>query len=184
MEQGSRWANIWHTRWTGGGTPTTVQRQAMIDAIAATYRTDQAGANTRYLYYMTNGASLTQIRSTPLDGVTASLVAPYNVTGVQTTDPLPAGAAFVITLRTALRGRSRRGRLYFPSPSEDSNDSTGRPNATPFTASAIAQVEATRIALIAITWELVVASYLLVSAQVVTTVTADRVWDSQRRRNF
>lgn len=181
LSNGAHWANIIHTRWTGGGVPTTAQRQAMVDTVASAWRTDLGGANTRILYRMKTTTSLTQIRSTPLDGVTATLVSPYNNAGVEATDALPPGTAFVLTLRTALRGRSYRGRVYLGGFCENIHDPGGICNAGS-AAIFIAQMEAVRVALIAITWELVVASYKHSTAQVVTTVTGDTLWDSQRRR--
>lgn len=45
--------------------------------------------------------------------------------GTGTGDPLPLNLAFVVTLRTALRGRSYRGRLYFTGYNEASMDAAG-----------------------------------------------------------
>lgn len=47
------------------------------------------------------------------------------VAGTGTGDPLPRGAAIAVTLRTALSGRSFRGRTYLPGWDEAQNDTSG-----------------------------------------------------------
>lgn len=47
-------------------------------------------------------------------------------------DPLPTQTRGIITLRTNLAGPRNRGRVYVPFPSEDANDSDGRPDTTYF----------------------------------------------------
>lgn len=192
MENGQPWAMVIHTRYTGAGTPTVANRQAMVNALEAIWATDLSGAGSALKNLLTNGWILNQIRSTPLDGATASIVSPYNLAGLNATDPLPGGACTVVTLRTTLRGRRNRGRLYFGGFGEDSNTAAGIPAANAV-GNPVNQVEATRVALLALapTWELVVASYgvytvppaVAAYATTVSSVSGVTQWDSQRRRN-
>jgi hypothetical protein len=67
--------------------------------------------------FMPASASVITVRLTPLDGVSAGVDfatgSPAKWSGTATGDIIPQGAA-VLTLRTALGGRSFRGRLYLP----------------------------------------------------------------------
>jgi hypothetical protein len=194
LENGTHWANVVHTRLVAGGPATVAQRQAMLTVLQHLFDLDQAGAGSRYFGSISNGTSLTFIRSTPLDGVTASIVSAVNANGVNTNDPLPGGAALCITFRTALRGRRNRGRFYIAGLTVAFNTTGGQPNSS-FVSTAVNQMEATRVALLALvpSWELVVASYGGPSgtppvswtpyATSVSSVSADSLWDSQRRRN-
>ena len=47
--------------------------------------------------------------------------------GTLSGDPLPPQTAGLISLRTHLAGKSRRGRQYTPFPTEDASDPEGRP---------------------------------------------------------
>lgn len=85
---------------------------------------------------LSNGASVQEVRVTPLDGSTATTI--LAVTGAKWTggtagDYTPA-AAVLISLRTPFRGRSYRGRLFLPYLTETyqsngSLDATARSNA-------------------------------------------------------
>ena len=129
-----------------------------------------------------SGATVTSLNVTPLDGSSASFILATTGakwTGSNVGDFSPA-TANIVSLRTALRGRSHRGRVYLPFCTEGqiSNGSlvAGVPanvqtgwNSFQTTLSAGATI-------------LVVASYLHATAQAVTSLLAETVLATQRRR--
>jgi hypothetical protein len=60
-----------------------------------------------------NDASITQFEVTPLDGSTASSVAVSGIPGTGAGEALPSLSS-VLSLHTAVRGRSFRGRIFLP----------------------------------------------------------------------
>lgn len=140
--------------------------------------------------------------STAIDRVTVRNIAVANqpefsatvtgAAGAGTTDILPRQVALVVTLRTALAGRSFRGRVYVPGFHELANDSTGR-------ATTAARTFAEGL-ILNIRQQLSVRGLLMgvVSTRangaprptnIITDVTTggvvvrDGTWDNQRRRN-
>lgn len=111
--------------------------------------------------------------------------APLTPASTGTADPLPGEVSLVTSIKTALRGRSFRGRWYWPSFVESTNDSTGRPTSalatsctTFFTSfdSGINSVAG---------WDgLGVISRSLLTITEATSFATNQAWDSQRRRGF
>lgn len=114
------------------------------------------------------------------------------VAGSASGDPLPLASSVVVTLRTALAGRSYRGRVYLPGATEANNTSTG-------TISTAAQLAAddfiTRLDAVTLQGtECVLAIRSAIADKeardpaIVTPVTShtvrDAVWDVQRRRGY
>jgi len=62
---------------------------------------------------------------TPLDGTSATHVEPATVTGAFSGTLVPDQVAMVVTFRTALAGRSHRGRAYIPGLPTAALDSSG-----------------------------------------------------------
>lgn len=120
-----------------------------------------------------------------------------SVPGTGTGDPMPRAAAVVATLRTALAGRSYRGRVFFTGLNEGQNDSVSTISAAAQTA-VVAFVNAIGTALTAQGLSLAVLSPALPErpnsaggllpakaafATPVTSVTSrSAAWGSQRRR--
>ena len=99
-------------------------------------------------------------------------------------DLLVRAASIVVTMRTALAGRSFRGRSYVPGFNEAQNgaDGTIAPAAS---AAATAWITAIRTAATARGHTLAVASVKLGTSQPVTAqLVRDNVWDVQRRRGY
>lgn len=73
------------------------------------------------------GVTLVRVESRHMDSNSDPwfLGAGAAVAGVGAGNPLPAATAFVITLRTGLRGRSYNGRVYTWGWTEDANDAAG-----------------------------------------------------------
>lgn len=67
---------------------------------------------------LSNQLGISGVQATSLESATApSIFVPYagaHPVGTVTGDPVPTGSAMVVTKRTDLRGRSYRGRNYFP----------------------------------------------------------------------
>lgn len=128
-------------------------------------------------------AKVGEVRVTKLDGGSATYVA--TPTGAKWAGPGGTGGdtvpqvAAVISLRTALRGRSHRGRIFMPFPVE-SAIANGR-----ITASITTNVTAWNTFIVAMNTAavpLVVASYKLGSKELVTSVLLETVLGTQRRR--
>ena len=130
--------------------------------------------------FMPNTSKLDSVDITPLDGVTPT----YTLTGINqlgNTDgqPVPAVCA-VLSLRTAVRGRSSRGRLYLPWVSENVMNA--------------GVLDGTVQGVYAAAWDtffesmitsgsqIVVASYKLASAEDVINIIANPTVATQRRR--
>lgn len=189
---GTTWANVLHFRKVSGAIDEAA-RVALRDALVTLYGVGYGVGARGLLNWAPSGTRLTLVVMTLLDGQAASVQYTVNVGGQGTTDPLPAEVAFVLSLRTALRGRRNRGRLYVPQQAEETNDSAGRPNAT-ITAEYPSAANAFRSSLTPLNWEWVVASYGKYDGPVekrwnayatpITNISADGYWDTQRRRGL
>lgn len=123
---------------------------------------------------------LDEIRYTILDGTSATTVVTHIVPATGTGTRLPDEVAFVLTLRTATRGRRFRGRQYLP-PKETSMLTAGlvsSSTAAPY----VAQAAGFLSDLGSISWVWGVASYLTSVITPITQVTMDPYPDVQRRR--
>lgn len=179
LPNGHRWANVLHFRKTGILTFTGAI--AILDPILiAKYQTD-SGGNSALITQLHPSAGIDDIRYTPLDGASATTVNTHALNGTNATDALGAALAVVITLRTALRGRAHRGRVYWPAGNEAGEDANGLPT---WTGRAAGQWNDLITALAGSGVSLVVASYLHSTAQDVVNCTSRAVWGSQRRRNI
>lgn len=104
-------------------------------------------------------------------------------TGAATGSGIPSANAVVVTLRTALAGRSFRGRVYVPGWGSNAVSSTGNISTT---AQDIAEEFVTEInnGANALSMDLAVASRTLLESNEVTSIDCrDNQWDTQRRRN-
>lgn len=107
------------------------------------------------------------------------------VDGASVVPPLPPQNAIVVTLRTALAGRSYRGRVYLPGASELASSATGSiesaamTNANDFIDNIITETVSGQ------TWNLGVASPTLgLTTAVTNALVRDNVFDTQRRRSY
>lgn len=109
--------------------------------------------------------------------------------GVNASDPLPPQTAGRIKLRSALAGRSFRGRMYIPFPSEGQNAATGRPSTQYVTDlnTLIASVVATRTVGTApnqTTVRPAIYSRKLGTKATLILAVASIFWGTMRRRSF
>jgi hypothetical protein len=103
------------------------------------------------------------------------------VAGLDAATAMPASVSLVVTLRTATRGRSFRGRVYTGPYCQDANVG-GVPTAATVTGIFTQWNRFATITLPGSGVSLVVASYHLATATDCTACTADSRWDTQRRR--
>ena len=121
---GGTWANVWHARnisladWT----------QAGIEAFHAIFRqfyeSPGLSGGVPVSSFLPTGTTVTKASYTPLDGSSGAYEFPIVVAGSGAT-PMPAEVAEVLTIRTALRGRQNRGRIYLPAFTTTHFDSAG-----------------------------------------------------------
>lgn len=122
----------------------------------------------------------TTVAITKLDGVSATQIFTLaNWHGSQLGTPIPNTAA-IISLRTGQRGRSHRGRVFLPGVAEDIF-TTGIMSPIPV-ASAQSSWNTYLTNMAADDASLVVASYKLATASDVTSLLAEAVCGTQRRR--
>ena len=176
---GHRFTNVMHFRKSGA--LTFAGAIAILDPALLNVYTVNSGAGLAWKSIGPAAASLVQFEYTPLDGVTATTVITHAVAGVDANDPLPASIALVVTVRTALRGRRNRGRIYTGPYCEDAN-LAGVPT-TATVAAVQTQWSSLLTALAGSGVSLGVASYVAPGAFTdCTTLTVDPRWDTQRRR--
>lgn len=171
---GATAANIFHLQHDEVSTWTAASVAAQVET----------SWNTNQHQVTSTGAVMNDITVTPLDGITASasrtpVGAKFSGQAGGTSNPAIAG---VLSLHTAKRGASNRGRLYVPFVAEGIFAS-GLIDATN-TGLVVTGWDTFRNALAALAdpLELVVASYLLEDATPVTSVTMSRVAGTVRRR--
>ena len=174
-----QWANVLHFRKTGALTFTGAI--AILDPILLGHYQTANGGGIQWRQHAATTASLQRFRYLPLDGTSAQTVITHALAGLDTNDPLPASQSLVVTLRTLLRGRSRRGRAY-QGPWTEFWNTAGLPIATAVAGLATQWSFLINTSLPGTGLSLVVASYRLVSAQDVTSVSVNGRWDTQRRR--
>lgn len=121
------------------------------------------------------------IRTANLPEFGATTVAP----GTSASQVLPLQIALVATLRTALAGRSYRGRFYMPGFAENANLADGTCDGA---ASSALETWLTAISSPTVQgnlWSLAVMSPTLGESNPVTAIDVrDNVWDTQRRRSY
>lgn len=176
---GHHWANILHFRKSGALTFTAAE--TVLDPILLSHYITPNGGGLDWQSYAPTTSHLDSFDYTPLDGTSATRVITHTDAGSNAGEALPASVALVVTLRTGLRGRSNRGRVYTGPWNEGTNQPTGVPQAA--TAASVAtQWTNFLTALVGSGVSLVVASYLNSTATDVTTCNVDTRWDTQRRR--
>lgn len=132
-----------------------------------------------------NTCVVDHVAITKLDGTSATQVflpaTPAHWTGGNPPDFSPASAG-IITLRTAFRGRSKRGRIFLPFMSENIISAGGLNPTTAANVTAAWNTFEANMAAAAIPIGLVVASYKLAVAEDVAALACESVLATQRRR--
>lgn len=181
VDGGTGWQNTWHIL----GTTRNLANAADRAAVHAIFRRIYFGANIGTGHHITQEitarSSVQDFVYTPLDGISASAVITDIGVGGAGGSSMPAEVAEVLTLRTANRGRSYRGRIYFPAFCAADFDASGLLDASVPT-NLVTQVDGVNALMIADGSRIVVASYLHSTAEPVTAFTMDTKADVQRRR--
>jgi hypothetical protein len=107
------------------GSPASNVNQALADALDAAIKS--AFTSSGFAATVATALTLTQIgiRSLNAANLAEFLGTGAAVPGTGTGDPLSRSTSGVVTLRTALAGKSYRGRLYMPPQTEANNDTFG-----------------------------------------------------------
>jgi len=173
----------------GGG---YVNSQTHADDLAAAVIADYASSGLRALHSVTTylrGVGIRDLREP--NQVEYSNTA-GEVPGTGGGDPLPNQLAAVVTLRTALAGKSYRGRVYISGADENQNSSTGSIDAayntaiTDFITAVSADMTGEGITLAVLSRPRTSPPFDIAWGGAVTPVTSittrDVKWDTQRRR--
>jgi hypothetical protein len=183
-----QWANVFHVDKGGGASDSDI-----MDAFEALYSTNHTGGGLSLLFPCTGnafgGVIGVQMRRITMQavvspGVPIERLVSHNG-GQSTPGGLPVEVSLVISWRTALAGRSFRGRTYMPPWHENKNDDTGGTFPSPDSATITGQlvnIEGFLGDLVAADAPLVVYSRKLGEAHTVTGGFIDHAWDTQRRR--
>jgi hypothetical protein len=148
---GARWSNSWHIQTIGGADPGAAELNTAVGAFSNFYTSVMAGA-------CSVGTTCDAADVTPLDGTSGAIHTGLNILGAAASPSLPAEVSFVLTLRTAQRGRRARGRIFLPAFATNTTGADG--HLTPENVAAIlADATALLASLTTATFILGVASY-------------------------
>lgn len=143
-----------------------------------------ANANGNMWGYVSPAYVMQRIDVTELDGASASyslLTSGFKWTGQGAGDAIPA-AACVLTLRTAFRGRTHRGRLFL-GPISEGGQTAGILTGGVFLTNVQNAWDSWLAAMVAAGFQPVVASYKFPAGQVpITSILVNQVVATQRRR--
>ncbi len=185
---GSPWVNVLHFRKTVGTIDAASLNLLQTELVKLYGGPDYTAGFEYWMERSTTTTNLTELVFTPLDGSSASDLRVLNVVGISTLASLPSEVTACATLRTAVRGRRNRGRVYLPPFAISATDAIGNLGST-IASNLTAQGNAFRGALPALNWEWVVASYgrsgtitWTPYATPITAVAINTKMDVQRRR--
>lgn len=184
---GSSWSNNWHIRRIG--------LEPVIEAdIANAHDAFMTFYQSAVFHSVTAGTTLAQANYTPLDGTSGAFSLTGGLVGDGGTNAAAAQTCEVLTIRTAVRGRQNRGRVYLPAFVEDDWDVLGHISTTAI-ARVLAAVAVLTPALAGSGWEIGVGSYGPYKNPVtgllevgtphftpMTSITMDNLSDVQRSR--
>jgi hypothetical protein len=183
LGSGTQWANVMHFRYAGGAsTPGITEITALEAKLRRLYTGTVYSGGAVWLAQCRSVVTLIDFTAYVLNGTAPPIVISSAAPGTNATATMcPQEVAPVMTLRTAKRGRSYRGRVYFPAPATNIVDATGLLLST-ITGQMVVQATALQADLATIQWEWGVASYLHSTFEPVTQFTFDARPDVQRRR--
>lgn len=188
VPSGQRWVNVHHARFKGGvSNPSAADITALDALLARLYAGSAFGTGVAWVTSQCSpGCQFLQMAYTPLDGTSLTSFYPKSGAGVLSPSS-PSECAPVLTLRSATRGRSNRGRVYLPAPGSTVVDANGRLG-TGTAANTVSQYAGILSALggplVTPFWELGVASYLHATFAPIVVATMDTNIDVQRRRKM
>jgi hypothetical protein len=181
MPSGQRWVNVYHMLFSGSPPPLTADFTALTAKFLRLYTGTAYAGGQKVSQHWPAATTIDDVTYTPLDGVSPSQVQLFGVAGAEAAEALPSEVALCMTLRTALRGRSHRGRIYLGGFTEALNTTGGIVAAADLTGITL-QMEGFRADLSTVSWQWVVASYLLSTSSPVISITSNNKWDVQRGR--
>jgi hypothetical protein len=186
LANGQTWTNVIHCRYTGGASSPGDGDLTALDALLVRlYSGTPFGSGVGWLTRCTPSVSLTKISYVRLDATSLGMDIGRTLPGTGAANNLPPECAPVLTIRTAVRGRAHRGRIYLPAPNSVSIDTGGKLTtsvANGMTAQFNGLITALGGPTVAPFWEIGVASYLLRVFTPSTQATMDLDVDVQRRR--
>lgn len=114
---GRKWTNVIHARYQGGATQPTITEVTALDTqLYKFYVGAGLSGGSAWLSTCHNQVTVDKCVYYVLDGSAPVMQINHGGTGSGGTTTLPTETAFVLTLRTAKRGRRYRGRIYLPVP--------------------------------------------------------------------
>jgi hypothetical protein len=158
---GGKWVNVWHARYAGGASiPGTAEIDLLHPHLVRIYTGTAYGAGLSWLNSCPTSTTITGIDYTILDNTSLGYSKTASGAGLQGGSSLPGEVAHVLTLRTAVRGRRYRGRVFLPTAGTTATVLQANGNLTTTSATGIEeQVKGAMAALTAVQWKLGVASY-------------------------
>lgn len=148
---GGRWSNTWHGRTEDESTPDLTDVTAFHTQLLEFYVDN-------VLTHCPAATVLDSCDYTPLDGSSGAFHFTESEAGTDAGAVTAAEVAEVLTIRTALRGRQNRGRVFLPAFTTNAFDSVGHIGSA-IAASVVAGIVARQAALILADWSLGVGSY-------------------------
>jgi hypothetical protein len=159
MPSGSAWTNVLHFRFNDGLAPSVADITNLDASLIRFYSGGSYGTGTAWLSFCNTAVSLADITYYILDGTSPAQIITHNVNGtVSAVDSLPSEVAAVLTLRTNVRGRRYRGRVFLPAPVKNNIGANGNFIASQAT-QCYAQWDGMVTALAPQHWKPVIASY-------------------------
>jgi hypothetical protein len=125
IEGGVGWSNTFHIGKDAGSSYANTMADNIVNITKLYQAAGFGGTAFGCMHFATDGTKVTSVVQTPLDGVTPSRTDNLALTGSSSQAALPAQTAVSVTLLTAIRGRSYRGRVYWPCNSREMVDTDG-----------------------------------------------------------
>lgn len=156
---GEDWVNVYHCRYAAGASsPGTTEIQALHAKLVRIYTGTAYASGAPWLSVCHPTVTLTKGVYYPLDGTTNVIELSASGVGSGGGNSLPSEVAFAVTIRTAVRGRRTRGRVFMVAPTVNATGANG--NLSSATQAFIDnQFEGLITDLGTIQWKLGVASY-------------------------
>lgn len=112
---GRKWTNVHHMRYSGGASsPGTVELDALDVELFRFYSGTAYTSGQAVMAACPAAVTITQIDYTVLDGMSLIYSKAHAVAGGGGASSLPSEVSMAVTLRTNIRGRRNRGRIYLP----------------------------------------------------------------------
>lgn len=182
LPSGTQWANVVHFRYAGGASnPGTTEIDNLHPILTRLWAGTAYASGAAWLTFSKTTVVALDVTYYVLNGTATPYLKAFAAAGSLSTNLEPAEVAHCLTVRTATRGRSFRGRVYLPPVVVPQLDANGNLISSAST-SIIAQWTGMQAAAVAAQWSMGVASYLRHVFTDATGVTMDLRPDVIRRR--